>query len=395
MLIAEALLLGAAATVLGLALGKLIVTSMTPLVERQLGRSAPGGPAALDMDWFTVLCGVVCGILTTCACMLAPLLASRRTPVALALAVGQRGSTDGPVQRRAQSTLIAVEVAACLTLLVGAALMVESGMRMLRVDFGLQSRDVLVAGIGLPQRSYPDAASRIAFYERLLTRSGELSRARGVALSNWWPLQPPRPRDVGRDEPNASADARAGMVAVSPGYVETLGIALRDGRAFTSSDWLGTTPIALVSETLARQLWPGRRAVGERLRVAPAADQDEAVPVSSSYLVVGVAHDVRQGHADEDLADIYVPLLQRPGRFVYLYARVPGAGPPLERELRAALAGVDADVPLGTPRLLDLFLDQAGPPALPRRAPRGLRPVCRRAGARRHLRRDRLCGAAA
>ena len=96
MLIAEALLLGAAATVLGLALGKLIVTSMTPLVERQLGRSAPGGPAALDMDWFTVLCGVVCGILTTCACMLAPLLASRRTPVALALAVGQRGFDRRP-----------------------------------------------------------------------------------------------------------------------------------------------------------------------------------------------------------------------------------------------------------------------------------------------------------
>jgi hypothetical protein len=176
---------------------------------------------------------------------------------------------------------------------------------------------------------------------------------------------------------------RAGMLGVSPGYFATLGIPLRDGRAFTSGDRNGGEPVAIVSDTLARRLWPAGRAVGQRLRVI----DDEAGAEGSgragggeagewrwsSYLVVGVANDVRQTHTDDDLADIYVPLLQHAGRFAFVYLRTPGTSGTLgtsgtrgasgaaarwERDLRAACAAVDAEVSIGRPRLLQSAVDQ-------------------------------------
>ena len=356
-LASEAVVLGSVATLIGLAVAQVIITATAPLLERHLGRSAPGGAGALAIDGPILAGAVLTGLFVIAVCCAAQLWTSSRAPLAGALSGGQKGASAGPQQRRAHTTLIALEVAACLTLLVGAALMIQSGLRILAVDMGLQTRDVIVGRLSLSQRKYPDAARRNAFYDGVVAGIHAAMGPRGVAFANAWPLQQAPTREVGRDEPQAAPSARAGVVAVSPAYFDTLRIALDDGRVFTPGDAPGTEHVAIVSRTLAARLWPGRRAVGERLRVsAPANAPATARP--ASFLVVGVVADVRHVHTDNDLADAYLALQQSPSPAAFMYVDAAGLMPRIDRDLREVLAALDPDLALAAPRPLSDILDQ-------------------------------------
>lgn len=352
---AEALVLGGVATAAGIALAQLVILSLAPALERQLGRGAPGGAAAIELDGLILLGAAAAGLLVTCACSLAPFWASSRTPVALALTGGQKGNGERPGQRRARSALIAIEVASSLALLVGAGLMVQSGLRILNVDMGLDVRGIQVGRISLRPRTYTDPPSRNAFYEQLQNRILNVPGIQGLAFSNWWPLQAAPPRGVARDDASAEATTRAGMMGVSSDFFGTLGIAIRDGRAFTAADRPGTLDVAIVSETLARTLWPTGRAVGERIRVAPPAG---ATTPPVSLTVVGVAADVRHSHTDQELSDVYYAHAQAPSAAVFTYLKAAGPLPRIERDVRAAIAAADSELALGTPRPLADILDQ-------------------------------------
>lgn len=356
-LASEAIVLGVGATVLGLGLAHGLLSMTAPLLERHLGRSAPGGAGALQIDGPTFAGGVLAGLLVTIVCCGAQLWASNRPSLALALGSGQKGASAGPQQRRAHAAMISIEVAVCLTLLVGATLTIQSGLRILGVDMGLDARDVLVGRLSLNQRAYPDAPSRSAFYERVSERAAAEPGAPVVAFANAWPLQSAPSRDVSADDATRVPATRAGMVAVSPAYFDALGIALIDGRPFTSADRLGSERVAIVSRTLAARLWPGRRAVGERLSVAPPQGAAPGAP-SASLLVIGVAGDVRHAHTDDDLADAYTAILQSPSAAAFMYVKAPGDAEKIERSMRAALAQVDPDMAPGAVRPLAAILDQ-------------------------------------
>ena len=352
-LASEAIVLAAIATAMGLAAAQAILSAAAPVLERSLGRGAPGGPGELRIDAMALGAGLAAGVLVIVVCCAAQLWTSRRAPLTQALAGGQKGASAGPQQRRAHATLIALEVAACLTLLAGAALMIQSGLRILAVDMGLETRDVLVGRLSLSQAKYPDAARRNAFFDRVVSGIHEAAGPRGVAFASAWPLQAAPARDVSADAANA-VPVRAGLFGVSVAYFETLSIAIDDGRAFTTQDNPGTEPVAVISRTLAARVWPGRRAVGERLRVAPQNPQGTA----TSFLVIGVAADVRHTHTDQDLADVYVAFRQFPAPAPFMYVRTTGADARIVRDLRDLLTRLDPDMALGTPRPLSDILDQ-------------------------------------
>lgn len=353
-LASEAVVLALASTALGLVLAQGILIASAPLIERSLGRGAPGGLSALRIDSLALTTALVTGLAVIVVCCVAQIWTSRRAPLSQALTGIQKGASAGPRQRRAHSIMIAVEVAACLTLLVGAALMIESGLRILAVDMGLDARDVMVGRLSLNQAKYPDAARRGAFYERVAAGTQALSGSRHVAFAAAWPLQPAPARAVSA-EGTAAAPERAAVIPVSAGYFGTLAIAVDDGRAFDAQDAPGTEPVAVVSRTLAARLWPGRRAVGERIRVGTPSPQSRTPSV---FTVVGVAEDVRHAHTDEDLADVYLAFGQSPLATAFMYVRSTGAQPRLERDLRDVLARLDPDMALAMPRPLAEILDQ-------------------------------------
>jgi hypothetical protein len=104
-----------------------------------------------------------------------------------------------------------------------------------------------------------------------------------------------------------------GLSRVGPRYFELYGVPCRQGREFTPADRVGGESVAVISETLARDLWPDESAVGHQIRVV-----EGDLPGASLgpwRAIVGVVGDVRQGYEDSDLRDIYLPFLQVPSRF--------------------------------------------------------------------------------
>jgi predicted permease len=352
---AEPILLGAAATTIGLGLAWGTITAIAPVIDHYLGRPAPGGVTALSIDPATLLLTIGAGLSIVAIASIVPIWVTRRTPVSFAMAGGQKGATDGPVQQRARALLIAVEVAACLTLLVGAGLTIQSAVGMLRVNMGLDADSVVVGRFSLRQRAYPDAPARTTFYERVLARSGEIAGAEGIAFTNSWPLQQGMTRDVGAGESTGTFPTRAGIVGVSPGYFSVLRIPLQDGRLFTAADRVGSERVALVSRTLATRLWGQAGAVGRQLLIAPA--QNSPPPARPLALtVVGVVGDIRHAHTDEDLADAYLPILQSPSAGAFVYMRVSDALS-AERGLKRLLGSIDGEVGFGATRRLAEVLD--------------------------------------
>lgn len=346
----EGLLIGAVSTAAGVLVARATLPALGPLVERSLDRRIPGGFDALTIDVSVWAILVGCAALVTVLLIAIPLLTLGRTRLSPGLAGTARGTTDSRRTGRSRALLIALEVAASLTLLVGAALMAESAWRMLRVDFGLDPRNVMTAGLGLRQQSFPDAASQVAFFDRLTARVQDVVGDSAIALSEYWPLQSPRPRRVetGGDQ---SIEARARDFVVSPTYFDVLSIPIRDGRAFTAQDRLGGEPVVIVSATLAERLWPQSRAMDQTIILHP----DEDPPFTAR--VIGVAGDTRQSHTDVDQLDTYLPLAQQGSRFVFLYAR-PGSTPLSEPAIRSAVNGINPEVAVAAFRPLAASIEQ-------------------------------------
>jgi putative ABC transport system permease protein len=344
----EGVLLAFGATAVGLIAGGLAIAWLAPVVQRELGRPAPGGAPAFSIDAPILLMSAGGGVLLAFACALVPLAASWRSNLQQALHSATRSATESRGSQRARSALIALEIAASLALVAGSTLMIRSVVRMVGVDFGIRADRVLSVPLTLRQRSYPKAADRLAFYERLLPRLSEIPGVDSASLGNWYPLQQPRTQDVlaeaGGQRLGAGRAAKAPVLAAAPGWFETLGVPIVAGRGFTAADREGREPVAIVSQSLARQLWPHGGELGSRVFVSN--DDEETGGRSTARVVVGIARDVKQTQADENLADLYVPLLQAPSRFAQIYVRTSGAPAAWLAAVRAVVRDIDPEVTL-------------------------------------------------
>ena len=356
LLLIEALIIGAGATLVGVLAGGLLMQWLAPIVQRELGRTAPGGAAAFAFDAPIIVAAALCGLLAAIACTVGPLLAASRVGLLGSLQGGGRGTTEGRGSQRARSALIALEVAASLALLAGSTLMMRSVINLLQVDFGIEAANVASVPMTLRQRTYPQPADRLAFYERALARVEAIPGIESVATTNWWPLQAPSPRVLQVERSGGRVERRAGVIATSPGYFATLGVPLVGGRTFTPRDRIGSEPVAIVSDTLAKRLWPDGGSIGARVNLIEESQRGERS--SSALQVVGIVRDVRQTPEDDDLADLYVPVLQSPGRFSWMYVKT--AGDPLTwmPQLRSAFAEIDPEISFETPRTLQTSIAQ-------------------------------------
>jgi putative ABC transport system permease protein len=344
----EGALVSVAATGLGLIVAAVTMPVVAPLLERALDRPVPGGLDAFSLDSRVMALVVACGAAMTLTFTLLPMLMVWRSPALVGIGTSNRGATSGARAGRSRALLIGLEVAASLTLLTSATLMAESAIRMLRVDFGFDGDGVVTAGLALRQQSFPSEADRAAFYQRLEAELERLPGTTAVAFGDWWPLQGSRPRRVEADGDVATANP----FAVSPRYFDALGMRLVAGRAFTAEDRLGREPVVIISDALASRLWAPGQAVGRHLTIR----LDGNGPALTA-LVIGVVNNVRQSHADADLVDAYLPLAQGAGRFAFVYLRGSRAAS-WETDVRAAIARVNPEVAMGTPRALGDGLDQ-------------------------------------
>jgi putative ABC transport system permease protein len=339
MLVAESALLCGVALVVGLALTSIALRLLAPVIEERLGRGAPGGATAIALDPAVLLMVGGVGVLVALSLSFIPLLTPWEKRLADTLRREGRSGTDGPALRRLRSGLIALEVALSFALLVGCGLMIRSVVHLARTDLGFQTEHIVRARIALPNRTYPDEKAFQQFYTRLQERLTTTTNA-PFALTNSIPFyEYPL---IGFEIDRATNEKRnASVIAVSEGYFDLLDIRLAQGRAFTAVDRDGAEPVAIISETLARRLWPNSSAIGNRIRPAEQSDRN----VRSVWrTIVGVSRDVRQTPMDTELNDIYLPFLQTPSRYAPVYFRTQQPPSVWLDTLRATVAELDRDV---------------------------------------------------
>ncbi|MEO5813697.1 MAG: ADOP family duplicated permease [Gemmatimonadaceae bacterium] len=223
------------------------------------------------------------------------------------------GGSTGITARRVRSTLIVVEIAASLVLLVGSGLLVRSFAALQRMPLGFQPRGLVHATVllGVPKYRDRKVEFRDAIIDRLRTLPGVTDVAIGVMPGKAYSVMGGLETEADSAGHSASVPL-LGTVFISPNYFHVARIAVVDGRlpdpATMTADGKGRalafSPEVLVNRELARRLWPNRSALGERVRVPP--DRSSGGRVDPWSTVVGIVDDTRMPEVRGDLAAMQV-----------------------------------------------------------------------------------------
>jgi predicted permease len=239
--------------------------------------------------------------------------------------------------------LVVAEIALALVLLVGAGLLARNFLQMRSVDPGFEPRRAMTMTVDLPATRYRTAEAAQGFHARVLDGLEMVPGVTAAGAINWMPLGVMLLRgDVSvQDAPPLPDGYLVVKAAVSPRYFSAMGIRL-SGRAFNAEDTAGAPKVAIVSEALARQIWPGQDAVGKRISI-------ETRPAAEDWLtVVGIAGDIRQTGLTSPAVPVLYQPYQQVARLPFLthmtfVARVGGDPRTIAPAMRGALQAVDRD----------------------------------------------------
>jgi putative ABC transport system permease protein len=322
----------------------------------------------MDFLVFAFLAGIcfVTGILFG----LAPALQVSRTNVNEILKEGGRGNAGGRRSRWMTSTMVVLELALTLVLLVGAGLMIRSFMKLYSLDLGMSPDHLMAMEMQLPDTKYANADARRAFYDRLAPRLGALPGAASVSLTTSVP-----PFGSGRrgldieGRPARKPEERApevGTVIISPRFFESVGLQLRRGRTFSESDGRPGAETVIVNDKFVAQFFPGEDPMDRRIRFAPgnARPGQPSPPVPVWRTIVGISPTIRHSSPQEaePPAIVYLPYRQEAPAGVNLLVRSQLEPGSMLRAVQREVQAVDQDQPVFRVRTIDqLIAEQMWP----------------------------------
>jgi putative ABC transport system permease protein len=307
----ESLLLSVIGSVFGCALAVLLVHAAAVSLPDSLPRLGEIG-----VRWPMMAIALALAGLTGVLCGLAPALGSMRADVLDALREGSQGAGQSRAQNRLRSTLVVVEVALAMVLLVASGLLLRSFQKMLETDPGFQAEQVLSADLSLPTADYSQQAKIDGFYRELLLRLSALPGVDAAGASTNVPTAGIHSDRNFVSEDFAARDgkrwASASNYFVKGDYFQAMRIPLLRGRYLTAADDLPNAPlVAVVSQTLGQRYWPNQDPVGKRFKMG--GNPESARP---SVMIVGVVGDVRQGALDQAVyPQMYEPASQHMRQF--------------------------------------------------------------------------------
>lgn len=352
-LLAESILLAAAGAVAGLGLAAWAIRLLTELAPRDLPRITESG-LNLQVLIFTALIA----ILTSMLFGLVPALQAAKPDLVTSLNEGGRGGTDTMVRGRLRAALVMTEMALALVLLVGAGLLLRSLVGLGRVDPGFAKDHVITFGLDLPGRY--GQPQRVAFYRSLLEQIRATPGIRSASAAFPLPLSADDVKTTFEVEGRPMKQSEYPVTTlhvIDRDYFRALGIPLLSGRGFTpQDDAKGATPVVMISERLAQQVFPGVDPVGRRIKPGiSSGDSGEPMRV-----IVGIVGDVKaEGLGAPSLLESYVPYAQLPFAPMSVLARteiVPGIMVPT---LTGEVQSLDSTLPLLHVKTLDEYVDDS------------------------------------
>jgi len=297
---------------------------------------------------------------TAILCGLAPAWQSSGPDLVADLREGGRGATEGLRPGGARGLLVVGEVAMALVLVAAAGLMGRSLTAVSTIDLGFSSDHLLTFEVPLTESKYPETADATRFFETLVERLEalpEVERAAAVLLRPLWGpvgLDWPYLRE-GQTEADSRRNPLVNLEAVTPGYFETLGIPLVEGRLFTAADDELAPGVVVVSESMARYTWPGQSPLGRRLKMPLPGSRLDREWVT----VVGVVGDARYRAIESARHDVYLASGQAPFRQRHVVVRTAGDPLGVARAAVGVVRAIDPDQPVVDVSSMDQIVARA------------------------------------
>ncbi|HMD83219.1 MAG TPA: ABC transporter permease [Terriglobia bacterium] len=299
-------------------------------------------------DWRVLSFALGCSLTAGAVSALVPALRASRTDVNEALKQTPGASAASGSARGLGGALVVSELALALVLLAGAGLMVNTMAHLYTVDLGFQPQNLLTMRITLPAYKYGEiwriyAVRAGAFFDQVLERVKALPGVRSAALIDTLPFSGVQSgTDIiveGRVQETFATHTR---VATS-GYFKTMDIPLRVGRFFTEQDNNATAPVAIINDTLARQVWPNDNPIGKHIG-SP----------EKWLTIVGVVGAARHLRLDLPAGpETYRPQAQEVGGEMFLVLRTSGNPTRLAPAVRSQIWSIDKDQPVEDVRTME------------------------------------------
>jgi putative ABC transport system permease protein len=334
-LLTESAVLSLGGGVLGVALA----AAFLPIVRS----IAPGTVPRLEQTSLNVpvlLCSLGLSAVATFVFGLVPALQVSGRNLRQTLDEGGRGSSDGARRNRVRATLVVAEVAVALILMTGAGLLTKSFVRMLDVDPGFESKNVMTFPITLPAGRYPEPEQQSEFFRRLVEAAKNLPNVQAAAVTTYLPLAGPT-RFVffcpeGLACQGLGKDPVIAVRQVTPDYFKTMRTPLLQGRVFSDQDTATSQQVVIVNQAVANRYWPNQNALGKHL-----ANSRDKIP----RVVVGVAANVKYNNLTAPISEeMYLPLPQNPGAAATLIVRSQSDAQPVVAAVRRAVGQIDTSL---------------------------------------------------
>ena len=357
-LLTESAMVALAGGALGLALaawGKNVLAAAAGMLLPSLGE--------VHIDIGILVFATITSLAAVLVFGLLPAVAGTRLELRGALSESSRGATGG--RALARRLLVGAQMALAVMLLVGAGLLGRTLVGLQRTGVGYETgTNVLTFRVNLSSDKHPGAVEQREFWNAFLSALRNLPGVQSaglVVVSPWngYTSAGPDSLHVEGGLRGANDPDLASRVVVSDGYFAALGIPVSRGRPFAPSDRAGAPLVAVINESLARQMWPGEDPVGRRVRTGNS---------SAAWLsVVGVAGDVRASPAEDAEPTVYVPVAQTTGLGgADIVVRASGEAMSLVPSIRRELRGIDPTLPLVAARSMkEVFAKMLAAPRLP------------------------------
>jgi putative ABC transport system permease protein len=350
-LIRQLLTEGALLSLIGAALGTLFAIVCVRYVgAKEAAQLPPGNP--VSVNWEVLLFTILLAILSSLLFGLVPAWKASRIDLNEALKQASPATSRGATSRKTSRTLVVVEVALSLVVVVAAGLLIESMIRLASAPLGYVRDKLLTAAIHLPASSYPKPEDWMNFWDRLDLKLSGLPGVQGVAVGTSLSYGPGTSPVTIQTESGGSRTAPAGdPESVGVGYYHVMGIPLLQGREFTDADRAESMPVAIVNEAFAREFFPNKSAVGQRIKPGTA---DARAPWLTIVGVVGNVSRPTLFMKYSQPASIYRPLRQEPSTAgLAVFVRTAGDPRAHQSGIARAIAEVDSNLPVPTVQTVD------------------------------------------
>ena len=328
--------------ILGGGFGLLLAVLGVALLKRVLPPDVPRiGEIGIDATvlGFAAAASVFAGIFFG----LYPAIRAMRPRLVEVLQDAGRGGSASRFTRRLLNGMVSGQVALALILLLSAGVMIRSFSRLLQVEPGFRTEDVMVAVLSLPSSEFRDRDSQVQFWNELVDRVSALPGVEAAGASSALPMSPlgaefDLPISIlGREAASSAERPRAQYRSVLPGYFETMGVPLIHGRLLDRFDREEGRPVMVLNESAERLLFPGEDPIGRIL----------GVPMAGEIEIIGVVGDVRHNGLDAPPSpELFVAYQNFPLRDMHLVVHSEGDEAELAQAIRAEIAALAPALPV-------------------------------------------------